>query len=62
MRVERHVLIIVQNFPLPFDRRVWPECHARVDQELVWCHQEQAYLDGSQRPIAGARVLQRTGS
>jgi glycosyltransferase involved in cell wall biosynthesis len=26
--VERRVLIIVQNLPVPFDRRVWLECHA----------------------------------
>ena len=24
------VLIIVQNLPVPFDRRVWLECHALV--------------------------------
>jgi glycosyltransferase involved in cell wall biosynthesis len=28
--VERRVLIIVQNLPLPFDRRVWLECQALV--------------------------------
>ena len=30
MRVERRVLIIVQNLPVPFDRRVWLECQALV--------------------------------
>ena len=30
LRVERRVLIIVQNLPLPFDRRVWLECQALV--------------------------------
>ncbi len=25
---ERHVLIIVQNLPVPLDRRVWLECQA----------------------------------
>jgi glycosyltransferase involved in cell wall biosynthesis len=28
---EPGVLIIVQNLPVPFDRRVWLECHALVD-------------------------------
>jgi glycosyltransferase involved in cell wall biosynthesis len=28
--VKRRVLIIVQNLPVPFDRRVWLECHALV--------------------------------
>ena len=28
MRVKRRVLIIVQNLPVPFDRRVWLECQA----------------------------------
>jgi glycosyltransferase involved in cell wall biosynthesis len=28
--VERRVLIIVQNLPVPFDRRVWLECQALV--------------------------------
>jgi glycosyltransferase involved in cell wall biosynthesis len=26
--VQRRILIIVQNLPVPFDRRVWLECHA----------------------------------
>jgi glycosyltransferase involved in cell wall biosynthesis len=30
VRVERRILIIVQNLPVPFDRRVWLECHALV--------------------------------
>jgi glycosyltransferase involved in cell wall biosynthesis len=30
VRVERRVLIIVQNLPVPFDRRVWLECQALV--------------------------------
>ena len=30
MGVERRVLIIVQNLPVPFDRRVWLECQALV--------------------------------
>ena len=30
MIVERRVLIIVQNLPVPFDRRVWLECQALV--------------------------------
>ena len=30
MRVTRRVLIIVQNLPVPFDRRVWLECQALV--------------------------------
>ena len=30
MRVERRILIIVQNLPVPFDRRVWLECQALV--------------------------------
>ena len=30
MTVERRVLIIVQNLPVPFDRRVWLECQALV--------------------------------
>ena len=29
-RVERRILIIVQNLPVPFDRRVWLECQALV--------------------------------
>ena len=32
MRVERRVLIIVQNLPVPFDRRVWLECQALVSE------------------------------
>ena len=28
--VKRRILIIVQNLPLPFDRRVWLECQALV--------------------------------
>ena len=27
---KRRILIIVQNLPLPFDRRVWLECQALV--------------------------------
>jgi glycosyltransferase involved in cell wall biosynthesis len=30
IEVERRVLIIVQNLPVPFDRRVWLECQALV--------------------------------
>jgi glycosyltransferase involved in cell wall biosynthesis len=30
LRVRRRVLIIVQNLPVPFDRRVWLECKALV--------------------------------
>jgi glycosyltransferase involved in cell wall biosynthesis len=30
VRVKRRVLIIVQNLPVPFDRRVWLECQALV--------------------------------
>jgi glycosyltransferase involved in cell wall biosynthesis len=30
-RAMRHVLIIVQNLPVPLDRRVWMECLALVD-------------------------------
>ena len=30
IRVKRRVLIIVQNLPVPFDRRVWLECQALV--------------------------------
>ena len=30
MRVEHRVLIIVQNLPVPFDRRVWLECQALI--------------------------------
>jgi glycosyltransferase involved in cell wall biosynthesis len=30
MGVQRRVLIIVQNLPVPFDRRVWLECQALV--------------------------------
>ncbi len=30
MRVQRRILIIVQNLPVPFDRRVWLECQALV--------------------------------
>ena len=26
--VKRRILIIVQNLPVPFDRRVWLECQA----------------------------------
>ena len=29
-RSKEHVLIIVQNLPVPFDRRVWLECQALV--------------------------------
>jgi glycosyltransferase involved in cell wall biosynthesis len=29
-RSKKHVLIIVQNLPVPFDRRVWLECRALV--------------------------------
>jgi len=27
---KEHVLIIVQNLPVPFDRRVWLECQALI--------------------------------
>jgi glycosyltransferase involved in cell wall biosynthesis len=27
----KHILIIVQNLPVPFDRRVWLECRALID-------------------------------
>ena len=30
MAVQHRVLIIVQNLPVPFDRRVWLECQALV--------------------------------
>ncbi len=30
MRVKRRILIIVQNLPVPFDRRVWLECKALI--------------------------------
>jgi len=30
VRVERRILIIVQNLPVPFDRRVWLECQALI--------------------------------
>lgn len=30
-RSKEHVLIIVQNLPVPFDRRVWLECQALID-------------------------------
>ena len=30
MYVKRRILIIVQNLPVPFDRRVWLECQALV--------------------------------
>jgi glycosyltransferase involved in cell wall biosynthesis len=30
VNVERRVLIIVQNLPVPFDRRVWLECQALI--------------------------------
>jgi glycosyltransferase involved in cell wall biosynthesis len=30
-RYGRHVCIVVQNLPVPFDRRVWLECRALVD-------------------------------
>src|ERR1700744_5233342 len=30
LSVRRRVLIIVQNLPVPFDRRVWLECRALV--------------------------------
>ena len=40
MYVERRVLIIVQNLPVPFDRRVWLECQALTasgDEVAVVC-------------------------
>ena len=30
MKVKSRVLIIVQNLPVPFDRRVWLECQALI--------------------------------
>ena len=33
MEVERRVLIIVQNLPVPFDRRVWLECQTLVSAD-----------------------------
>src|SRR5215467_10757212 len=30
-RAEHRILIIVQNLPVPLDRRVWMECQALVD-------------------------------
>ena len=29
--MSRHVLILVENLPVPFDRRVWQESRALVD-------------------------------
>ena len=29
----KHVLIVVQNLPVPLDRRVWLECRALVEAE-----------------------------
>lgn len=34
MRRPRHVLIVVQNLPVPLDRRVWMECRALRDAGL----------------------------
>ena len=31
MRAARHILILVENLPLPFDRRVWQEACALRD-------------------------------
>ena len=35
MKVSR-ILIVVQNLPVPFDRRVWLECQALVSQATAW--------------------------
>lgn len=62
MGVEHWVPIIVQNLPLPSDRRVWPECHASVEQELAWCHHQRVYLSVYQNLTAGTGAPQRTGN
>ena len=55
--VERRVLIIVQNLPVPFDRRVWLECRALVSagyRVAVVCPKGKG--DPSYQVIDGVRL------
>jgi len=69
VRVKPRILTIVQNRPVPFDRRVRLERQALVSagyrfavirQELAWCHQERAHPGVYQRLTGGPKALDRT--
>ena len=76
MRVERRVLIMAQNHPVPFDRRVWLERQALVaaayrmpvirpkeseTPELAWCYRERAHPDVYRRLTGAATILESAG-
>ena len=57
MEVKRRILIIVQNLPVPFDRRVWLECQALTEagyQVAVVCPKGKA--DPSYQVIDGVEL------
>ena len=57
MAVRTHVLIIVQNLPVPLDRRVWLECQALVARGyLVSVICPKGPGDPSYQEIEGVRV------
>ena len=67
MRTPRHVLIIVQNLPVPLDRRVWLECHALRGQGYAG-HRDLPEGSGGPTPgrldgvgSASTRLLLRRG-
>jgi len=56
------VVIIVQNLPVPFDRRVWLECQSLVDRGYdvtVVCPQGEG--TGPSQVIDGVRILAYPG-
>ncbi|VEI01979.1 Glycogen synthase [Acidipropionibacterium jensenii] len=54
---DRHVLIIVQNLPVPFDRRVWLECRAlRANGYQVSVICPKGPEDSSRETIDGVRI------
>ena len=59
MYVKSRVLIIVQNLPVPFDRRVWLECQALIAagyQVAVVCPKGKG--DPAYEVVDGGRAVQ----
>ncbi|MEP9390828.1 glycosyltransferase family 4 protein [Gordonia sp. VNK1] len=58
--MKRHILILVENLSVPFDRRVWQESRALVDgghQVTVICPQGSATDTAPEETIDGVRIL-----
>ena len=58
--MKRHVLILVENLSVPFDRRVWQECCALVGagfQVSVICPRGQGRDEAPEETINGVRIL-----